>query len=86
MIPWFVDRFLSILNHELNRNVTEFAPDTLEAFLRYHWPNNLSELRAEIERDITLTKDYETIKISVLSDKLIKHASPTGLFQKPVKI
>ncbi len=84
MIPQFVDRFLSVLNRELKRNVTEIASDALEVFLRYHWPNNLSELRAEIERDITLTRDYDTIKTSVLSDKLLKFAHKNGLCHKGV--
>jgi len=81
-IPWFIDRFLSILNCELKRNVTELAPETMEIFLQYPWPNNLSELRAEMERDITLTKDDEKIRISALSDRLIKYAAKTGLLQQ----
>ncbi|HEX7402202.1 MAG TPA: sigma 54-interacting transcriptional regulator [candidate division Zixibacteria bacterium] len=81
-IPWFIDRFLSILNCELKRHVTELAPETLEIFLQYPWPNNLSELRAELERDITLTREDEKIRISALSDRLTKYAAKNGLFQK----
>jgi DNA-binding NtrC family response regulator len=81
-IPWFVDMFLSVLNCELKRHVTDLAPETIELFLQYPWPNNLSELRAEIERDITLTKDDDKIRISALSDRLIKYANKNGLLHK----
>jgi DNA-binding NtrC family response regulator len=81
-IPWFVDMFLSVLNYELKRHVTELAPETLELFLQYPWPNNLSELRAEIERNITLTKDDDKIRISALSDRLLKYAAKNGLLHK----
>jgi DNA-binding NtrC family response regulator len=81
-IPWFIDRFLSLLNYELKRHVTELAPETMEIFLKYPWPNNLSELRAELERDITLTKDDEKIRIPALSDRLIKFATKAGLLPK----
>jgi DNA-binding NtrC family response regulator len=81
-IPWFIDRFLAVLNCELKRHVTKLAPRTMELFLKYPWPNNLSELRAEIERDITLTKDDDQIRISALSDRLIKYATKNGLLNK----
>jgi transcriptional regulator with PAS, ATPase and Fis domain len=54
----------------------------LELFLQYPWPNNLSELRAEIERNITLTKDDDKIRISALSDRLLKYAAKNGLLHK----
>ena len=81
-IPWFIDKFLSVLNYELNRQVNELAPETMELFLQYPWPNNLSELRAEIERDITLTQDDAQIKFAALSDRLIKYATKNGLLRK----
>ncbi len=81
-IPWLIDKFLTMLNHELKRNVTGFATDALDILLQYHWPNNLSELRAEIERDITLTRDNDLIKIPALSNRLIKCASPSHLLSR----
>ena len=81
-IPWLVDKFLSMVNHELKRNVTGFAPDALDILLQYHWPNNLSELRAEIERDITLTRDNDLIKISALSNRLTRYTSQPELLSR----
>jgi DNA-binding NtrC family response regulator len=81
-IPWFIDKFLSMLNFELKRGVAGFTPDALDVLLQYHWPNNLSELRAEIERDITLTRDNDLIKISALSNRLIKCTSRSDLLSK----
>jgi DNA-binding NtrC family response regulator len=81
-IPWFIDKFLSMLNLELKREVTGFAPDALGILLQYHWPNNLSELRAEIERDITLTRDNDLVKISALSNRLTKYTSQSLMLSK----
>lgn len=81
-IPWLIDKFLTILNRELKRSVIGFAPDAMDILIQYYWPNNLSELRAEIERDVTLTRDNELIKIPALSNRLIKYASQSQLLSR----
>jgi transcriptional regulator with AAA-type ATPase domain len=81
-IPYFVKKFLASLNFELRRNVTEISQDALQLLLQYHWPNNLCELRSEIERAIILTKDYEPIRTSVFSERLAKSVSKTSSLTK----
>ncbi len=76
-IPKLVEGFISLFNKEQKRNVLGIIPDTLGLLLQYNWPNNICELRAEIERAATLTKDYESIKPSALSERLIESVSKT---------
>jgi len=71
-IPTLVERFLSLFNKEQKKNVLGITPDVLALLLQYNWPNNICELRAEIERAATLTEDYESITPSALSENLIK--------------
>ena len=52
-------------------------PDTLEMLVRYDWPNNVCELRMEIERAITLTKDHELIEPVALSEHLVQSMTRT---------
>jgi transcriptional regulator with AAA-type ATPase domain len=76
-IPSLVKRFISLFNKEQKKNVLGITPDALALLLQYNWPNNICELRAEIERAATLTKNYESIKPSALSENLIKSVSKT---------
>jgi transcriptional regulator with AAA-type ATPase domain len=81
-IPCLVERFISDLNDEFKKKVRGITSNALKALLQYHWPNNLCELRAEIERAMTLTRDSELIKTSALSDNLMKSVLQTGSLQK----
>ena len=74
-IPKLVERFISHLNKEQRRNVLGITPDALGLLLQYNWPDNICELRMEIERTATLTKDCESIKPSALSESLIRSVS-----------
>ena len=74
-IPKLVEGFISLFNKEQKKNVLGMTPDALGLLLQYDWPNNIYELRAEIERAATLTRDYESIKPSALSERLIKSVS-----------
>jgi len=74
-IPTLVERFVSLFNKEQKKNVLGITPDMLALLLQYNWPNNICELRAEIERAATLTEDYESITPSALSENLIKAVS-----------
>lgn len=76
-IPKLVEGFISLFNKEQKRNVLGITPDALALLLQYNWPNNICELRAEIERAATLTKDSESIKPSALSERLIESVSKT---------
>ena len=74
-IPKLAERFISHFNKEQKRNVLGITLDTLGLLLQYNWPDNICELRMEIERAATLTKDCESIKPSALSESLIRSVS-----------
>jgi two-component system response regulator HydG len=44
-IMMLADHFLKIANHELDRNVTTFAPEVVECFMNYRWQGNIRELK-----------------------------------------
>jgi DNA-binding NtrC family response regulator len=71
-IPKLVDTFVSHFNREYKRKVFGVNPEALEILLRYDWPNNVCELRMEIERAVTLTGDREPMKPKALSEHLFK--------------
>jgi hypothetical protein len=85
-IPGLIERFISLFNKEQKRNIFGINPDALEILLQYEWPYNICELRREIERAATLTKDHGTIKLSVLSEKLTKSVLETRSFHKSGKV
>ena len=49
-IPLLARYFLKKYAQAMNKNVTDFAPETLEMLARYEWPGNVRELRNVIER------------------------------------
>ncbi|MBI9109598.1 sigma-54-dependent Fis family transcriptional regulator [Maridesulfovibrio ferrireducens] len=42
--------FITQFNTPLNKNITDIAPEVMEAFLDYQWPGNVRELENIIER------------------------------------
>jgi hypothetical protein len=76
-IPKLADRFISLFNKEQKRRILGISPDALACLLQYDWPDNIGELRSEIERSATLTKDYQPIKPQALSENIIKSVSKT---------
>jgi len=76
-IPRLVDRFVRFFNREHKREVEGISPEALEILIQHDWPNNVCELRTEIERAITLTKDHQTVTPDALSDHLVGSASRT---------
>jgi DNA-binding NtrC family response regulator len=71
-LGFLIHRILASVNKHLNRKVSGFSFETLYYFLDYYWPNNIDELRSEIERTVTLTKDNDLIKPEVLSERLLR--------------
>lgn len=80
-IPKLVERFIFLFNKEQKRNVAGIDPDALELLSLYDWPNNMCELRMEIERALTLIQDHESIKQSALSENLIESVSKMHLLR-----
>ncbi|MCJ7578869.1 MAG: sigma 54-interacting transcriptional regulator [candidate division Zixibacteria bacterium] len=85
-IPMLIERFISLFNKEQKRNIFGITPDALAILLQYDWPDNIYELRTEIERAATLTKDCGSIKPSVLSEKVTKSALETRSLHKSGKV
>ncbi len=55
-IPYLVHEILGRLEQEMQLSERPVAaPETLEAFARYHWPGNVRELRNVLERAVMLS-------------------------------
>jgi DNA-binding NtrC family response regulator len=74
-IPELVKTFISLFNAEHDRTVSGVGEDALELLSQHNWPNNVCELRMEIERAVTLTGDHQPIRAPVLSAHLRKSES-----------
>ena len=53
----FVNVFLDQANAELEKEVTGFSDEAIEALKRYDWPGNLRELKNIVKRSVLLTQD-----------------------------
>jgi DNA-binding NtrC family response regulator len=81
-IPHLVDEFITLFNREEKRSVLGIARDALSLLVQYHWPDNVRELRMEIERAATLTGDYQSIEASSLSENLLDFRPSMRSFDK----
>jgi DNA-binding NtrC family response regulator len=79
-IPQLVDRFIALFNREQKRSVLGITRDALGLLLKYDWPDNVRELRMEIERAATLTGDYQSVKPAVLSERVAQSVSNVRSF------
>jgi len=78
-ISELVETFVSYFNREHKRKVSGVAEQALGLLLQYDWPNNVCELRMEMERAATLTGDHEAIEPAALSEHLSKSEHKTHL-------
>lgn len=53
-VPYLANRFLTMTNQELNKQVSGFSEAASQALCTYHWPGNVRELRAMIRRAVLL--------------------------------
>ncbi len=53
-IPLLAHHFLHRFARENDRPARRFAPETLEAMMRYRWPGNVRELQNAVERAVVL--------------------------------
>jgi two-component system response regulator HydG len=58
-IVLLAEHFLMVANHELSRNVTSFAPEVVDCFMRYRWPGNIREMKNVVRRATLLTEGNE---------------------------
>jgi two-component system response regulator HydG len=52
----FVNHFISLANHELNKSVEKVTDEVIAIFRSYDWPGNLRELKNVIKRMVLLAK------------------------------
>lgn len=64
-IMHFAGYFLRVTNKELEKNVTKFSQDVINAFNNYVWHGNLRELRNVVKRAVLLS-DGDTIELKSL--------------------
>lgn len=55
-IPQLAHRFLKEFASENKKKIQGFAPEAMEAMVRYAWPGNVRELRTAIEHAVVLTR------------------------------
>jgi two-component system, NtrC family, response regulator HydG len=84
-IAFYANYFLQQSNAELNKNVTGFTEQAMEAFMQYSWPGNLRELRNLVRRSVLIT-ETDTVGVDILPHEFFPlEASlivPEGLQQK----
>jgi len=68
-LPLFASHFLDKANSELNKKVSMFSKEVLNAFKVYHWPGNLRELQNVIKRSVLLTNG-EKVLLSALPKEI----------------
>jgi len=64
-IMHFANHFLRVTNKELEKNVTSFSPEVINAFNSYVWHGNLRELRNVVKRAVLLS-DGNTVELKSL--------------------
>ena len=74
-IPILAKHFLEKYTHKNEKIFLDFAPEAMEALLRYDWPGNIRELENCIERAVVLHNDSK-IKLQHLPDVLRKISIP----------
>jgi DNA-binding NtrC family response regulator len=55
-IPLLAQSFLREFAKENDKKVNDFAPEALEAMMKYRWPGNVRELRTSIERAVVFCR------------------------------
>lgn len=74
----YVDHFINLYNHKLNKDVIGVSDEVKELFMDYDWPGNVRELQHIIESSINfvLNEEIRLIHLPVyLSDKISKGRS-----------
>ncbi len=64
-IPLLAEHFLEKYRAELGKEITGFAPETIQSLQRHHWPGNVRELENAIERAAVLCKARQIAPIDL---------------------
>jgi two-component system response regulator HydG len=85
-IPAFASFFLEKATAELDKKVTQFDDDVMQAFMQYEWPGNLREFRNVIRRAVLLTepgKKISTVSLPWEINNQNSFTKPPGEEQEP---
>ncbi len=77
-IPYLAKRFLDLANIELEKLITGFSNEAVEALMSYNWPGNVRQLRSVIRQAALVARETITEK-----DLSIERASVRGLAFSP---
>lgn len=71
-IPLLVEYFLNVYNNSLNKRISGFTKEAMDAFLTYAWPGNVRELKNVIERLVSLNNErvipLEELPVDILAE------------------
>jgi formate hydrogenlyase transcriptional activator len=84
-IPLLVRHFVQEFSRRNNRVIDTIPSETMEAFVRYHWPGNIRELQNVIERAVIISKGpaLNVLLAELKPDASVK-SSPTVKERRPV--
>ncbi len=71
-IEFLCNKFMSITNSELNKNIRGITKEALEILLSYDWPGNVRELKNIISRSVLLAEDVIEPKHLVIDKKYLR--------------
>lgn len=66
----FANYFLELANEELDKEISGFSEEVINAFKTYDWPGNLRELKNMVKRAVLLTQE-EQVTIDVLPSEIL---------------
>ena len=66
----FAEFFLEKASIELGKEMDEFTPDVIDAFMQYNWPGNLRELNNVVKRSALLSSD-NVVELVALPQEII---------------
>ncbi len=79
-IPLLISSFIRRLNIKTGKTITGVSHDAMEAFMEYHWPGNIRELKNAMEYSF-VTSEGPTIQPDHLPKKI---NTPKEIFFSPV--
>lgn len=74
-LAFLVNRFLTLTNKELTKQVHGLSPSAWELVQGYHWPGNARELRNQLRRAVLVCDSPDGMMTPVHFEMLSRHAS-----------
>src|SRR6266702_7715376 len=83
-IPLLAQSFLREFAKENDKKVNDFAPEALEAMMKYRWPGNVRELRTSIERAVVFCRGEKITQRDLPANVRADGAGPAPRDAAPV--